>query len=163
MSEPTPILSKIETKMAEQISGMSLGAGYYFEWGSVNEPDIAKQQFPSAEIVVESELNLDEKEGAWSQAYEQEASFLIKVRVTLDNETERPLYEVNTELNKALEDLKRLFGRNYTVSDSCETIMYRSMQRVTDKGNDIFRPAYLETRWLVRYTQDRREPSSLSN
>ena len=158
-----PILSKIEAAMAEHIEGMSVGDGYYSDWGSVNEPDISKQEFPSAEILVESEACLDEKEGVWSQVYEQEANFLIRVRVALDNEVETPLYEINAELNKALEDLKRLFGRNYTVSDSCETIMYRGMQRLVDKGNDIFRPAYLETRWLVRYTQDRQEPSSFSN
>lgn len=159
----TPILTSIEHAMAEHIEDMSVGTGYYFDWGSVNEPDVAKQEFPSAEIVLESETCLDETGGVWSQAYEQEAVFVIRVRVALDNETERPLYEVNDELNKAVEDLKKLFGTEYTVSDSCETIMYRGMTRVTDKSNDIFRPAYADTRWLVRYTQDRKEPHLFSN
>jgi len=153
------ILSKIEDGMYDLISGITIGDGYNFDWGTVNEPDTAKQTFPSAEIVLESENNLDETGGVWSGAYEQEAIFVIRVRTELSNEVDTPAYTINIELNKALEDLKKLFGINYSVSDSCDTIMYRGMIRTVDRSNDILRPAYMDTRWRVAYTQDRTNPA----
>lgn len=156
----TPILTKIEEGMANYISQISKSEGYYNNWGSVNEPDVAKQDFPSAEIVLEAEDCIDETDSAWSQAYNQEALFIIRIRACNENEEEIPVYQINKILNKALDDLKRLFGNHYVVSDSCEMIMYKGSLRITDGSNDIFRPAYLDTRWLVKYTQDRKNPSN---
>ncbi len=73
------------------------------------------------------------------------------------------MYKINAELNWALNDLKKLFGTYYTVSDACETIMYQGMTRVTDKNNDAMRPKYMDTRWLVRYTEDRLDPGTVAN
>jgi hypothetical protein len=154
------ILSKIERGMLDVISDMTVGDGYNFDWGSVNEPDEAKQDFPSAEIVLESENCLDDAGGVWSQAYEIEAIFVIRVRASIANETERPAYEINAELNLALDDLKKLFGKNYHASDSCDTVMYMNAVRVADKTNDIFRPSHMDTRWRIRYTQDRLDPTT---
>ena len=159
MKYDTPILTKIETAMCSAIAGIRKVDGYYLDWATVNEPDVVKQDFPSAEIILESEICLDEQSTAWNMAYNQEATFNIRVRVTLENEEEVPLYEINKRLNLALDDLKRLFGINYTLTDSCETIMYNGAQRIVGLENDIFRPAYLETKWIVRYTQVRTDPS----
>lgn len=155
----TDILTAIETAMASNIAGMTTSKGYYLNWGTVNEPDIAKQEFPSAEIVFQTEECLDETDAAWSGAYNQEATYLIRVRAALENEEVIPLYKINEVLNRALCDLKKLFGTSYTVSDRCETIMYKSAIRVTDNSNDIFRPSYLDTQWTVKYTQVRTDPS----
>jgi len=153
------ILNKIESGMVETISTVTKGNGYFFDWGTINEPDVGKQIFPSAEIIIDNESCLDDKEGVWSRAYEQECVYLIRVRVALDNETVTPAYEINKELNRALNDLKRAFGRDYSASDSCDTIMYMGMTRIPDRNNDVFRPAYMDTKWRVRYTQDRSEPT----
>lgn len=154
-----PILTRIEEAMASRIAALRKSDGYYLNWGTVNEPDVAKQKFPSAEIVLDYEECLDETDTAWSGAYNQEAHYVIRIRAQLDNEEVIPFYEINKELNKALEDLKKLFGNHYTVSDACETIVYQGAQRIVDRGNDIFRPAYLDTKWLVKYTQVRIDPS----
>lgn len=153
------ILTAIENAMATAIANMDQAGGYYLNWGTVNEPDVAKQEFPSAIIVLENEECIDETDAAWSGAYNQEATYLIRVRAALENEETIPLFKINEILNRALSDLKRLFGIHYVVSDRCETIMYQGSQRVTDNSNDIFRPAYLDTRWLVKYTQVRTDPS----
>jgi hypothetical protein len=153
------ILTAIERGMSDKIGSIKKTAGYYLDWGSVNEPDVAKQVFPSAEIILENEECIDETDTAWSGAYNQEATYLIRVRASLPNEEVVPVYKINEILNKALTDLKKLFGTRYVVSDRCDTIMYRGAQRVVDGSNDIFRPAYLETRWLVKYTQVRTDPS----
>jgi hypothetical protein len=154
------ILSSIERGMQSLIEGMTQGSGYNYDWGSVNEIDEAKMTFPSAEITLEVENCLDDKEGVWSEAYEQEALYIVRVRAQLSNETERPSYEINTELNLALDDLKKLFGTTYHVSDSCDTIMYVSTTRIPGRNGDIFRPSHMDTRWRVRYTQDRKDPTS---
>jgi hypothetical protein len=158
MSDTT--LSKIERGMADAIEGMTQGDGYNFDWGSVNQPDEALQVFPSAEITLEEEKCLDDEGGVWADAYEIESSFVIRVRASIANETERPAYEINTELNLALSDLKKLFGTNYHVSDSCDLIMYTGCQRVADARNDIFRPSHMDVRFTVRYTQDRQTPET---
>jgi hypothetical protein len=153
------ILTKIEAGMAATIAAITKGNGYFNDWGTINEPDTARQTFPSAEIMIDTEECLDEDGGVWSQAYEQKCTYMIRVRTSLNNEENTPAYEINRELNKALSDLKRAFGRDYTASDSCDTVMYVGMNRITDRNNDIFRPAYMETKWTVRYTQNRLEPT----
>ena len=154
------ILTAVERGMAEAIEGMTQGDGYNYDWGSVNEPDEAKQTFPSAEIALESENCLDEAGGVWSQAYEIESIIVVRVRAQLSNETERPAYEINTALNLALSDLKKLFGTNYSVSGSCDTVMYMGAVRVVDRNNDVFRPAHMDVRFRVKYTQDRQDPET---
>jgi hypothetical protein len=152
------VISKIERGMEDAIAGMSEGDGYNYDWGTVNQPDVALQTFPSAEIMLESETCLDDKEGVWSDAYELESIFVLRIRSDLQNETERPAYEINHELNRALDDLKKLFGINYHVTDSCDTVMYMGATRVPDRTGDIFRPAHMDVRFRVRYTQDRQNP-----
>lgn len=152
------LLTAVEQGMTDAIEGMSIGGGYNYDWGTCNEPDAAKQNFPSAEITLEKEKCLDDEGGVWADSYMIESAFVIRVRASLSNETERPAYEINAELNKALSDLKKCFGTNYHVSDSCDLIMYQDATRIPDKTNDIFRPAYMDVRFLVRYTQDRQTP-----
>ena len=64
------------------------------------------------------------------------------------------------EANKNFPNLKKLFGTNYHVSDSCDLIMYTGCQRVADARNDIFRPSHMDVRFTVRYTQDRQTPET---
>lgn len=153
------ILTSIEAAMAQAISGMNTGDGYLLNWGTVNEPDVAKQEFPSAEIMLQTEECIDDTDTAWSGGYNQEASYLIRVRAALDNEEAIPLYKINEILNQALSDLKRLFGIHYSVSGNCEVIMYRGAERITDGRNDIMRPKFMDTKWLVKYTQKRTDPT----
>jgi hypothetical protein len=159
MSDQLPILTRIEQGMIDKIFSISKAGGYYNDWGSVNELDTAKQIFPSAVINLDYEENIDSTDAAWNQAYNQEAYFIIRVRAALENEEEIPSEEIKKVLNTALEDLKRCFGRNYTLSDACDLIMYRGAERVKNPKNDIFRPALMDTRWLVKYTQLRSDPS----
>ena len=154
----TPILTEIEESMASAIEGLRKANGYYYDWGTVNNTDEAQQTFPSAEIAIVEEVCLDEAGGAWSGAYLQELTVDIKIRTELMNEESQPIYAINAELNKAVEDLKKLFGINYTISENCETIMYKGMHRVNDLNNDIFRPTYVIVRFMIRYTQDRDRP-----
>lgn len=153
-----PILTRIEVGMQEAIEGMKPST-YNFDWGSVNQPDMAKQDFPSALITIEEEENLDEEDGAWAGAYMNATMFLIVVRARLQEEHNIPMYEINKELNLALDDLKKLFGVNYSVAvGACDMIMYRGMSREIERSGDLFVPKRMLTRWRVTYTQDRTDP-----
>ena len=151
------ILTTIESEMKTLIEGMTT-ANYNYTWGTVNNPDMAHQTFPSAEIMLVREDNVDNTGGTWAQAYSNEAEFQIKVIPELSSEEEIPVYAINIEYNKALDDLKKVFGINYNLNGNCLTIMYRSAERINSSAGDVFRPGHLDTRWLIRYNQDRLDP-----
>ena len=163
MANTIPILTNIEDTIASYILSISRSSVYYFDWRCINVNDISKQTFPSAEIYIEDEDCQDLEDGVAAGAYNQHLNITIRVRVETDVEESNPAYDVNKELNKALDDLKRMFGNNYNVSDRCATIMYRGMSRVVDGANNILRAKYMDTRWLVKYTQDRKDPTNYSN
>jgi len=156
-----PILTKIEIKMYDLIGAMRQGV-YNFNWGSVNELDMAKMEYPSALIYLENENNTDEPDGAWGGAYLNEATFRIEVRAQLDKEYSNPVFEINAEFNKALDDLKKLFGNNWSLDGATGTIMYRGSERIEEKSGDILIPARLVTRWRCQYAALRTDPDQES-
>ena len=154
-----PILTRIEIGMKEAIEGMKPGT-YNFDWGTVNEPDMAKQDFPSALITVEEEENVDEESGASALDYLNVVRFLVVVRARLQEEHNIPLYEINKELNLALDDLKKLFGITHSVAvGACDQVMYEGMTREIERSGDLFIPKRMITRWRVDYSQDRSDPT----
>jgi hypothetical protein len=159
----TSILNDIESGMATLIAAMTRGGGYNFDWGSVNEIDRAKQTFPSAQITLTNETNIDEDGGAWGKAYYNYADYDILVVARLETEAASPVYEINKDLNLALDDLKMLFGSNYSVSGKCDTVMYKGMERKIERVGDIFIPKNMTTHWRVRYTQLRTSPSTTAS
>lgn len=163
-----PILTNAEAAMASMIVGMTTDGGYNYDWETVNHEDFAKSQdynayaFPRAMIYLEpEERNTDDPDGAWAGAYHNEAMFRIRVVGRLDEEYAEPLFEINKVLNKGLDDLKKLFGTNYSLNGTIETIMYRSSNRVRQENGDIMIPKVLDTFWMVRYSQDRTNPTEL--
>lgn len=156
-----PILTQIEEEMAELIESTRLG-DYWFDWGPCNQHDMAKMKFPTALIYLGQEDSLDETDGAWGQAYFNDVIFRIEVYADLDREYESPVFEINKEFNKALDDLKRLFGTEWGLKGAADTIMYVGSEREETKNGDIFVPGKLITRWRVRYEQDRLNPDQPS-
>jgi hypothetical protein len=163
MATTKPVLTKIEEGIESYILTIRRSTDYYFDWYTVNETDVASQTFPSAEIFIDSEECQDEEDGVWAGGYNQHVYLTIRVRMETANEETNPTYDINKELNKALDDLKRMFGNQYTVSDSCDTMMYKGMIRVLDRSNNILRASYMDTQWFIKYTQDRKNPTSYSN
>lgn len=153
----TDLLTTIEYEMVKKIEGMTEGL-YHFNWDSCNQLDVAKMEFPNAQIYLENENCLDSASGSNNQAYFQEVTFRIEVLARLEEECDNPRFDINVELNKALSDLKRVFGSDYSVNGSVDTIMYTGSNREYIRNNDIFIPAKLITRWNVRYEQDRSDP-----
>lgn len=167
MAPGIPILTQIETSMTALIKAMSICTGYNYEWDTVNEIDLAVGSFPRAvidspiELQLGVENNVDILNGANSQAYTNEVIFTIDVLGILAAlpASENSYFAIRKELRKALDDLKMLFGRNPTVNNTCDTIMYRDSKIAYIQRNDVLRPAGLKTSWLCIYSQDRLNPS----
>lgn len=156
----TDMLTTIETAMYDAIAAAVEGP-YFFTWGTINEPDMAKQEFPSAEIQLIEEDNLDIEGGANSGAYQNKANFEIIVKARLGNEvmSGTQVYEIHKELNKALSDLKKIFGVNYNLG-GCYVIMYKGMRREFEPMGDLLVPKRMITMWSVWYLQDRSDPTT---
>jgi len=158
------ILTTIEAAMKTLIDGMTVVGGYNFDWGDSNQPDEAlvdaNDVFPMALILIENETNTDLTGGVWASAYQNEVTFKIIVKDKLDAVQSVPNFAINDIHNKCLDDLKKLFGVNYNIGNTCGVIMYVGSERIIDEENgDVFRPGHLETEWLVRYAQDRTDPT----
>jgi len=152
------ILSNIEAAMKTAIDGMTVAGGYNYAWNNVHQPDLAFATYPNSVIMVEAERCVDESDGAAAQLYTNEVDFLIIVRSQLSGVVDIPNYSVNADHNKALDDLKKLFGTNYHITNTCDRIMYKSSEREIKKNGDIFVPGDMLTRWVVYYRQDRQSP-----
>jgi hypothetical protein len=154
----TALLQSIDDKIASLIQGIRANP-YNYQWGTSNQRDMAKASFPSANIYLESETNVDENNGTWAQSYMNELTYRIEVKAQLSGEFTNPIQEIHKNLFKCLDDLKRLFGNKWNMESTCDTIMYKSMEIIEERSGDIFIPSKMITRWLVRYEQDRLDPT----
>jgi hypothetical protein len=160
----TPILTNIEAAIASLIGGMTTAGGYNFNWGTANVEDLAKvddaQGFPVGVVYLEpEETNLDDPDGMDSRAYTNEAAFRVRVVGRMEEEETSPVFEANKMLNKALDDLKKLFGTNYSLSGTADVMMYRSAVRIRKPNADIMVPSEMDVFFVVRYSQDRTTPT----
>lgn len=157
-----PILTRAELAIKTYIESIRQLNGYYFNWGTVNQLDLAKAVFPCALVYLDpEETNKDEEGGVSTDSYINEAAFRIIIVGTLPSETSNPLFDNNAMLTKGLHDLKKIFGINYSLGGLVDLMQYKSSARVYRTNNDIIIPSKLDTRWMVTYTQQRTEPTVL--
>lgn len=152
------LLWLIEDKMATLIGGIN-AQPYNYVWGTVNERDNAKSTFPSANVYCEQGTNLDDPNGPWAGSYFEEVLYRIEVLAQMDQQYENPQVQIRRDLYKALDDLKMLFGKNYNIDGTCDTIMFKDFNIEEYKSGDILIPAKLITHWSVRYESDRSNPT----
>lgn len=159
-----PILDTFESIAQSLIEGMTTGGGYNFNWGTVNNPDLAQVIFPTAWIFIEAERNIDVIDGAGAQSYRNEVDVRIEVMGEIATETAIPNWSINSIHNKALDDLKKLFGitANIHVGNSIDVMMYQGMTREDPlpTSGDRFHPGKMITTWLARYYQSRTDPET---
>jgi hypothetical protein len=139
---------------------MSVVNGYNFDWSveGMNEDDEAFGSFPKAYIQSPVETNMDQLNDSHAQAYANEVLFIVDCKGILPEFDYNPGFALRSVLRKALDDLKKLFGTNNSVNNTCDVIFYKSSQVVPVKMNDVMKPGFLRTQWLVVYSQDRLNP-----
>jgi len=157
-------VENIEVAIETLINGMTIAGGFNFDWGKSNQMDLARvDKFPAAVILVSGEENDDPEGASHSQAYSNRLTFQITVRNKLTAVDTDPNFRIDTEHNKSLVDLKELFGRNPHLSDTANSILYQGMIRETKLNGDVFIPGNMITTWMVRYSQDRFDPTVNAN
>jgi hypothetical protein len=156
-----PILTQLEQNIAQCITTMQPGS-YHYRWSTVNEPDLAKCAFPCAAIYMDSDTSLDDPNGPDSGMYMHETIYRIEVLARLESEVANPRWAINVELNKAFDDLLKLFGRNWNLMSTTDTFMYVSSRREYLRTNDIFIPSKLVTYWRARWEADRSYPDQVA-
>lgn len=158
----TPLLSKIETALEVIIQEMSIATGYNYNWGpySTNEPDLAKGTLPRANIYLENDESTDSENGPANDMYGHKSTYRIDLYVDMNYESDNPRFEINDRLNKAFDDLLMLFGNNYNISGTADTIQYKYSKREYLKQNDIMLPSKLMTYWVVEWESSRRVPTN---
>ena len=164
------IVDNCEIAMTVMIAAMTVEAGYNFNWSSVeNEEDLSiGPNFPRNIInptdgLADNEKNNDEKDGKSSNDYTNDVLFVLLTAVQLDDPKTNPNFEIRSVCRHALDDLKRLFGSNFTLNNNCDYIMYQSSRIEYIKRNDPQRPAQLRSVWKISYSQDRNEPSQFAS
>lgn len=157
-------LEEIENAIIALIDGIDKVGGYFYDWGATNEPDFAKKTaFPCADVFVSNEENNDDFNTGHSGAYANATVFEIHVFSKLEVECDNPQFEINKSLNKALEDLKKLFGTYDNVNDTCNAIYYSGMIREYFGNGNIVTTGKMITKWTVHYTQSRINPQINAN
>jgi hypothetical protein len=156
------LLTRQALAIKELIETMSATNGYNLEWGTVNQRNYALGDFPRAEIYYPSEENLDTLAGIGSRDYTNAVTFEIHVAAKLNFSSDNPLFEINEQLDYALDDLKMLFGKNPSIGGTCDSFLYRGYKRET-KAVDQFIPTKMVTTWRAVYQQDRQTPSQVSS
>jgi hypothetical protein len=157
----TPILTQIKNAMVDYITGMQCGL-YHFEW-CAQEPDLAKaSKFPIAIVTLESDDSLDDPDGPDSGMYQNSTIYNIEVYAKLQQEVANPRDAINDELDKAFDDLRKLFGINHKLGGACDHIMYRSMSRDVIANNNILVPSKMHTTWRVMWESDRQNPDQVA-
>lgn len=164
----TPILDRIEKKIASLVGGMRIADGYNFDWGMVNEQDESIGDFPRCVIdptenVADKENNMDTLAGIGSRDYTNEVVFTLLVKGELPEFDTNPLFAARSVLRKAHDDLKRLFGIHLNLDSECDNIIYAGSQIESLVRNDVQRPAQLRTFWKVVYSQDRQTPTQYAS
>jgi len=158
-----PLLTLIRREMASLVGSMTIVGGYNYDWGAINNRNYAIGNFPRAEFYC-SEENVDEKEGTSSQDYTNQADFEIRVAGKLTTSSTNPLFDINDVFDMATDDLKKVFGINNNVNDTCNVILYKGFKRTESSGSgDQFIPAKMTVRFKVFYSQDRITPTQYAS
>lgn len=163
MADPTSILFEAVDSMATLIAAMTTTGGYNYNWGACDIEDLAvATDFPHAVIKVLAEECLDDPDGAFACAYQNMVSFEVRVFCKLASEDTNPLYAIREQFCLALDDLKKLFGTNYSLSDNVDCMMYvgAKFDLIKSRNDDMFVPYEMVTRWKARYTQSRTSPAA---
>lgn len=155
-----PILHDIIERIKENISGLTVAGGYNYNWGTVQERDVNKMQFPAAVVhLPDDEQNLDDPNGVHALSYYNRLPVHIQIYDELATQTEYPEDEIRLKYFTCLDDLKKVFGTDFFLNGNCEKIMYRGARFVKARSGDLFTPATLMSRWDVYYLQDRENPN----
>lgn len=168
-----PKLTMIKDSIEALILSMTKTGGYNYDWLSASQHDLAKiAGYPACMFEFDPlEMNERAANAQDSNSYANKVTIKIESyneisydEIVLDNEysiPDDPPCAFKLVMDKMLDDLKRLFGRNWWLSASTgiEVIDYVKSERTWSKSGDALKPGKLTSWWEITYCQDRNEPT----
>lgn len=156
------IIENITDAAMSILAALRVVDGYNYDWGISNEEDLAHCTFPNAVAQAIDEESLDDEDEADGGAYSNGINIEIRIRHLNASESNNPNYAIRSRLFRALDDVKRAYGKNCSLNSTGDCMLYRGSNfDITRIGNDdIFIPYEIVTRWYIRYTQDKHEPAT---
>lgn len=134
--------------------------GYAFDWLCANQPDDNLATFPRALVYVREETCDDSDRGAWANVYWANAEVEIIADVQIPSETDVPEFSIDAYCDDALDDLLRLFGSNPSLSSAGSLpVAYKSCVADDYVSGDYFLTKRISTKWSIRFTRSRTEPT----
>lgn len=145
------LLTDIAAEIAELIDDITIANGFTYDFGSINEPDMAHMRYPSADITYASEQVINDL--VLAQYGFADAEFQIKIRSKLLTTEGAPLHAIDAEHDKIMHDIKHVFGVNRGALSLTgnPVITYKSFEKENAKAGDVFIPSALIIKWNVRY------------
>lgn len=147
-------ISNIRAGLVAAIKTMTLDSGYSFDWdtGTVNPPRsdwnaVADAKYPVADFFFEDEECENGEENT------QTITNLLTVMIDVIPKKRGVTAE---DIDKAIDDFKKLAGNNHNLSRSCFFWWYERAERFRNEANF---PEYLvRLTFKIRYRQDRKNP-----
>lgn len=140
------------SQVATLISGITEANGFDYDWGSVNQSDMARMNYPSADIIWQGEnlIGTDDASGHYCLCL---AEIDIQIRCELDTISNTPRHAIDEEYSDKLSDVKHvLLGQStLPLTDQDGVIKYVSAQRMESESADALVPGYLLTKWTIQY------------
>ena len=163
MSQPggEPVQWACEKAIETLIKAISVSDNYWYNWHTTNQDNEALCTFPCAMIDISSEESIDgDYDVNAHQSYSCRLPFTLKVVGKMPEISNTAQYDIKKILWRCLDDLKKCFGNNPTLTSRGGLILYRGSDIVTSKSNGVIIPSSIQTRWIIDFKQDRTEPSN---
>lgn len=156
------IRTTIRDNIANLILSMTKSGGYNADWQTVQQDEVTLGGWPRATVHLGEETSTDTEDGTFHEVYNCTADVLVNIGVKLTTKKANPQYEIDDMLNEAIDDIKRMFGRNVSIGGAGTLpILYVSCSTPEYATGDVFVTKTSTMTWTISYLQCRTEPSQI--
>jgi len=156
------IRTTIRDNIADLILSMTKVGGYNADWQTVQQDDVTLGGWPRATVHLGEETCNDAEDGTYHQVYACSADVMIDIGVKLTTKSPNPQYAIDDLLDEAIDDIKRMFGRNLSIGGAGTLpLLYVSCSTPDLATGDVFVTKTATMTWTISYLQCRTEPSQI--
>jgi hypothetical protein len=156
------IRTKIRANVSALIAGMRVSGGYHSDWGSINQMNPALSTFPCAIVTLGPEQSEEDDNSSYADSYRCAAEMSIEINVKAPAISSPVNISVDTIIDNAMGDIKRVIGRNPSFNSAGNTPpIYLGSDDPEEyaTGGVISGVKRIKMNWLVPYVQSRTEPT----
>ena len=166
----TAFLTRIRNTLVNYIQSATTVLGYFYNYPSADERDLAKLTLTTANAACWFEFGQEETivNGADNTAYSNYFPLIIHSVVSTGEVTD-PFESYKICCDQMLEDFKKLFGNNFALSatgilfwNEISNIEYEHSFIDWKVQKDALTPAVLVSQWKITYHQLRSNPNVIA-